>query len=59
MSRLFPLRCFYIKDLEVYVLMLTWEVCGLMMGFCMSILYKNEQDFLLYFLLYIYILFCC
>lgn len=26
MSRLFPLRCFYIKDLEVYVLMLTWEV---------------------------------
>lgn len=28
-----------------------------MMGFCMSILYKNEQDFLLYFLLYIYIYF--
>lgn len=26
MSRLFPLRYFYIKDLEVYVLMLTWEV---------------------------------
>lgn len=28
-----------------------------MMGFCMSILYNNEQDFLLYFLLYIYTFF--
>lgn len=55
MSRLFPLRCFYIKDLEVYVLMLTWEVWTLWWVFaCQYCIRMNKIFYCIFCYIYIY-----